>query len=130
MTIGNNACHWLLNSALQEKGNTAGKLPSPHYMYPPTYGQQHRRTVPKIAVSNYSTSAPVPSFTHGPVPRGLTLGDSVDNLDTSPSKFSLPSPSKTHDFGEEEEAELAAIVDRMNVQMPGDFSFGKHFLSP
>ena len=85
--------------------------------------------MPKIAILNYSTSSPVSAFTHGHLnPRGLALGDSVDNLDTSPSKFSLPSPNKTQDF-EEEEAELAAIVDNMNWQMPGDLSYGKHTLS-
>ena len=66
-------------------------------------------------------------FTHRLNQRGLTLGDSVDNLDTSPSKFSLPSPNKTQDFGEEE-AELAAIVDGMNWQTHSDLSYGKDMI--
>lgn len=99
----------------------ADQLPSPNYMYPPAYGLQNRY-LPKIGVSDFTS--PLPSPIPDLVPRGITLGDSVDNLDTSPSRFSLPSPSKTHDFGEEE-AELAAIVDRMDKQLPGDLSFGK-----
>ena len=93
-------------------------------MYPPTYDQS-QRYLPKIEVSDFNDSlSPVPSPVAEVVPRGLHLGDSVDNLDTNISRFSLPSPSKTHDFGEEE-AELAAIVDRMGNRFPGDLSSGK-----
>ena len=93
-------------------------------MYPPTYDQS-QRYLPKIEVSDFNDSlSPVPSPVTELVPRGLHLEDSVDNLDTNISRFSLPSPSKTHDFGEEE-AELAAIVDRMGDRFPGDLSSGK-----
>ena len=80
----------------QQRQSMADQLPSPNYMYPPAYGLQNRY-LPKIGVSDFTS--PLPSPIPDLVPRGITLGDSVDNLDTSPSRFSLPSPSKTHDFG-------------------------------
>ena len=97
---------------------------SPKYMYPPLYGNQSHTLSPKIEILDFDSSASLPSPVPDLVPRGITLGDSVDNLDTSLSRFSLPSPSKTYDFGEEE-AELAAIVDRVDRLFPGDMSSGK-----
>ena len=99
---------------------------SPKYLSPPPYGTPSRKLSPKIEITDLSNSSSLPSPIPDIVPRGITLGDSVDNLDTSISRFSLPSPNKTYDFGEEE-AELAAIVDRVDRMFPGDMSYGKNY---
>lgn len=56
--------------------------------------------------------------------RERTLADSIDALDASPAKFSLPSPTKSDEFNCEE-AELKAIVNNANKMFPQNLSFGK-----
>ncbi|XP_053393774.1 dystrophin-like [Mercenaria mercenaria] len=58
-------------------------------------------------------------------PRGLTLADSLDVLDTSPARFSLPSPSKSYDEFNSEEAELRALVNEADQMFPQDLSYGQ-----
>jgi hypothetical protein len=57
-------------------------------------------------------------------PRGLTLADSLDALETSPSRFSLPSPTKSYDEFNSEEAELRALVNEADQMFPQDLSYG------
>lgn len=60
-----------------------------------------------------------------PQTRTSTLGASVDALDTSPARFSLPSPTKSYDEFNSEEAELRALVNEADQMFPADLSFGR-----
>lgn len=66
------------------------------------------------------------SYTTPPssLPRGRILGDSLDALDTSPARFSLPSPTKSYDEFNSEEAELRALVNEADHMFPQDLSYG------
>ncbi|XP_052777485.1 dystrophin-like [Mya arenaria] len=58
-------------------------------------------------------------------PRERTLADSLDALDASPGRFSLPSPCKSTDGISPEEDELKAIVEKVDKFFPSDLSYGR-----
>lgn len=60
--------------------------------------------------------------------RERTLGDSVDYLESSPSRFSLPSPTKSYDEFNSEEAELRALVNEADEMFPHNLSYGVYYL--
>jgi len=59
-------------------------------------------------------------------PRVTTLADSLDALDASPGRFSLPSPMRSGDEMSPEEEELRALVEKCDQAFPTDLSYGKH----
>ncbi|KAH3849152.1 dystrophin-like [Dreissena polymorpha] len=78
--------------------------------------------------TTYSTHSTYPTYSTCPTPspaRQRTLADSLDCLDTSPSRFSLPSPAKSSDEFSAEEAELRALVDEADRKFPLNLSYGR-----
>ncbi|KAL4236211.1 hypothetical protein ACF0H5_004598 [Mactra antiquata] len=58
-------------------------------------------------------------------PRDSMSCNSLDELDYSPANFSLPSPTKSFDGYNSEEAELRAIVNEADKMFPLDLSYSR-----
>lgn len=98
----------------------------PGSMLQPDFSILDRTHSPFPTHSTFPTHSPF--STHSPT-RQRTLADSLDCLDTSPSRFSLPSPAKSSDEFSAEEAELRALVDEADRKFPLNLSYGMYLTS-